>query len=100
MNKEGFLKILCYGRKTNSGQRRFIKSWIDMGEIRKKERATCCYAFFDNPITNLHSEMVAHVCGDEHIMKLISKLGWEDEYLHREVRYYTGKILNQERRKK
>lgn len=99
MNKEGFIKILQYGRKTRSGKKRFTEKWIDKNEIQKKERATCCYAYFTNPVTNIHPEMVEHVCGDEHIMKLIARLGWDDEYLLREVRYYSGKILNQEERR-
>lgn len=96
MNKEGFLKILQYGRNTRSGQKRFMDSWIDKNTIKKKERATCCYAHFTNPVTNSQVAMVVHLCSDEHITKIIAKLGWDDEHLIKEVRYYSGKILNQE----
>lgn len=101
MNKKGFLKILMHGRKTLSGQKRFRDTWYDItsNTIAKKERATCCYAKFFNPLHDGRQDMLEHVVSDEHILKIVERLGFEDKRLISEVRYYSGKILNQERRK-
>jgi hypothetical protein len=101
MNKEGFVKILKYGRKTLSGRKRFKDIWYDQksNTINKKERASCCYAKFFNPLHDSRSDMLEHITSDEHILKIVERLGYEDRRLINEVRYYSGKILNQKRRK-
>lgn len=101
MNREGFIKILRHGRKTLNGKRRFRDSWYERksNTIAKKERASCCYAKYFNPIHDDERDMIEHIAGDEHIMKIVEQLGYEDERLLNEVRYYSGKILNQERKR-
>jgi hypothetical protein len=101
MNKEGFIKILKYGRKTLSGRKRFRDSWYDRksNTINKKERASCCYAKFFNPLHDNSEDIIEHIASDEHILKIVERVGYEDKRLVNEVRYYSGKILNQERRK-
>jgi hypothetical protein len=101
MNKEGFIKILKHGRKTNAGRKRFRDSWYERrtNNISKKERATCCYAHYYNPVHDNEEKMIQHCTSDEHIEKLVERVGYEDERLINEVRYYAGKILNPEKEK-
>ncbi len=99
MNKEGYIKILKYGRNTSSGRRRFLDIWIDKktNVINKNERVSCCYALFYKGLKDSVLEMTGHLSSDEHIMKLVAKHGFKSGYLDKEVRYYTGKILEGER---
>ena len=101
MNKEGFIKILKHGRKTREGKKRFGNIWYERksNTISKKERATCCYAHYFNSTHDNEEKMIDHCASDEHIMKLVARLGFEDERLINEVRYYSGKILHQDRRR-
>lgn len=99
MNKEGFIKLLKHGRKTQAGKKRFGQVWYERKSnmIAKKERATCCYPLYFNPVHDNEEKMIEHCTSDEHIIKLVKRLGFNDERLLNEVRYYAGKILNQER---
>ena len=92
MNKEGYIKILQYGRK-KYGIRRFEQVWVDSYVINKKERVSCCYAKFYQGARDSTGKIVEHCTSNEHILKLVARYGFESEYLNKEVRYYSGKIL-------
>lgn len=93
MNKKGFIKILIYGREKY--KRRYWEDWIDTKNnvINKKERVSCCYALFFKGIRDHQGNMLSHLISPEHIEKLVERYGLNDEYLLREIRYYTSKIL-------
>lgn len=93
MNKGGFIKILIKGRQNRKARDRFETDWLGYHDIADKEKASCCYAFFYDHKRNTVMDMVMHCTTTEHIIKLTAKLGFESEYLRREVRHYTKLIL-------
>jgi hypothetical protein len=95
MNKQGFIQILQKGRKNQIARNRFWRDWIDKSErnISEREKVSCCYAYFYDEKRNTVASMVEHCITDEHILKLVARHGFESEYLLREIRYYTNKIL-------
>jgi len=100
MKKEGLIKLLKHGRKTQAGKGRFGRNWYERksNTISKKERCSCCYAHYYNPVHDNEGAMIEHCASDEHILKLVERLGIDDERLLNEISYYMGKILHQERK--
>ncbi|MHA1952474.1 MAG: hypothetical protein ACW96U_00820 [Candidatus Heimdallarchaeaceae archaeon] len=93
---DGVIKLLVRGRSSTN---KFWKKWVSIPNyekfkrngwvIRKEERTSCCYTIYSDDL----SSVINHCESEEHIRKLIAKIGVDNDKIKQEVRYYTIKIL-------